>query len=179
MKAIEIRNLTKAYGKVRGIADLNLAVEEGEFFGFIGPNGAGKSTTIRTLLGLLRADSGSASVFGKDISSQKEEILQDVGYLPSEAVFYTGMRVRDVLRLSAELRKKACKEESERLCERLELDTAKRVEELSFGNRKKSASFAPCSISRAFASWTSRRADSTLSCSENSSRSLRSVMRRE
>ena len=137
MKAIEIRNLTKAYGKVRGIADLNLAVEEGEFFGFIGPNGAGKSTTIRTLLGLLRADSGSASVFGKDISSQKEEVLQDVGYLPSEAVFYTGMRVRDVLRLSAELRKKACKEESERLCERLELDTAKRVEELSFGNRKK------------------------------------------
>lgn len=137
MKAIEIRNLTKAYGKVRGIADLNLAVEEGEFFGFIGPNGAGKSTTIRTLLGLLRADSGSASVFGKDISSQKEEILQEVGYLPSEAVFYTGMRVRDVLRLSAELRKKACKEESERLCERLELDTAKRVEELSFGNRKK------------------------------------------
>lgn len=137
MKAIEIRNLTKAYGKVRGIADLDLAVEEGEFFGFIGPNGAGKSTTIRTLLGLLRADSGSASVFGKDISSQKEEVLQDVGYLPSEAVFYTGMRVRDVLRLSAELRKKACKEESERLCERLELDTAKRVEELSFGNRKK------------------------------------------
>lgn len=137
MKAIEIRNLTKAYGKVRGIADLNLAVEEGEFFGFIGPNGAGKSTTIRTLLGLLRADSGSASVFGKDISSQKEEVLQEVGYLPSEAVFYTGMRVRDVLRLSAELRKKACKEESERLCERLELDTAKRVEELSFGNRKK------------------------------------------
>lgn len=137
MKAIEIRNLTKAYGKVRGIADLNLAVEEGEFFGFIGPNGAGKSTTIRTLLGLLRADSGSASVFGKDIFSQKEEILQEVGYLPSEAVFYTGMRVRDVLRLSAELRKKACKEESERLCERLELDTAKRVEELSFGNRKK------------------------------------------
>ena len=137
MKAIEIRNLTKAYGKVRGIADLNLAVEEGEFFGFIGPNGAGKSTTIRTLLGLLRADSGSASVFGKDISSQKEEILQEVGYLPSEAVFYTGMRVRDVLRLSAELRKKACKEESERLCERLELGTAKRVEELSFGNRKK------------------------------------------
>ena len=137
MNAIEIRKLTKSYGKARGVADLNLEVEEGEFFGFIGPNGAGKSTTIRTLLGLLRADSGSASVFGKDISTEKEEILREVGYLPSEAVFYTGMRVRDVLRLSADLRKKRCKEEAERLCERLELDTAKRVEELSFGNRKK------------------------------------------
>lgn len=137
MKAIEIRNLTKFYGKARGVAGLNLEVERGEFFGFIGPNGAGKSTTIRTLLGLLRADSGSASVFGNDVSLQKEEILREVGYLPSEAVFYTGMRVRDVLRFSADLRKKQCKEEAERLCERLELDTAKRVEELSFGNRKK------------------------------------------
>lgn len=137
MKAIEIKKLTKSYGKARGIVALDLEVEAGEFFGFIGPNGAGKSTTIRTLLGLLRADSGSASVFGKDVSSQKEEILREVGYLPSEAVFYTGMRVKDVLRLSAELRKKPCKEEAERLCERLELDTAKRVEELSFGNRKK------------------------------------------
>ena len=137
VKAIEIKKLTKSYGKARGIVALDLEVEAGEFFGFIGPNGAGKSTTIRTLLGLLRADSGSASVFGKDVSSQKEEILREVGYLPSEAVFYTGMRVKDVLRLSAELCKKPCKEEAERLCERLELDTAKRVEELSFGNRKK------------------------------------------
>ena len=79
MKAIEIRDLTKFYGKARGVDGLNLEVEEGEFFGFIGPNGAGKSTTIRTLLGLLRADSGSASVFGKDISLQKEEILREIG----------------------------------------------------------------------------------------------------
>lgn len=137
MKAIEIKKLTKSYGRARGIVDLNLAVEAGEFFGFIGPNGAGKSTTIRTLLGLLHADGGSASVFGKDISLQKKEILNEVGYLPSEAVFYTGMRVRDVLRLSADLRKKPCKEEAKRLCDRLALDTSKRVEELSFGNRKK------------------------------------------
>lgn len=71
MKAIEIRNLTKFYGKARGIVNLNLEVEEGKFFGFIGPNGAGKSTTIRTLLGLLRANSGSACIFGKDIFTQK------------------------------------------------------------------------------------------------------------
>ena len=137
MKAIEIRNLTKFYGKARGIVNLNLEVEEGKFFGFIGPNGAGKSTTIRTLLGLLRANSGSACIFGKDIFTQKEKILSEVGYLPSEAVFYSGMRVRDILRLSADLRKKDCTEEAARLCERLALDTAKRVEELFFGNRKK------------------------------------------
>lgn len=89
MKAIEIRNLTKFYGKARGIVNLNLEVEEGKFFGFIGPNGAGKSTTIRTLLGLLRANSGSACIFGKDIFTQKEKILSEVGYLPSEAVFYS------------------------------------------------------------------------------------------
>ena len=97
MNAIEIQNLTKYYGKSRGIVDLSLSVPEGEFFGFIGPNGAGKSTTIRTLLGLIRADSGKAMVFGKDITREKEAILADIGYMPSEAVFYTGMKVREII----------------------------------------------------------------------------------
>ena len=83
MKAIEINDLTKFYGKSRGITNVNLTVDEGEFFGFIGPNGAGKSTTIRTLLGLISATSGNASIFGKDIAKNKTEILADIGYLPS------------------------------------------------------------------------------------------------
>ena len=116
-----------------------LAVEQGECFGFIGPNGAGKSTTIRTLLGLISPTSGSAEVFGKDIVKENKSILKDVGYLPSEAIFYSGMRVRDTLRLSADLRGTDCSEEAEKLCERLQLDTSKRVDELSFGNRKKVA----------------------------------------
>lgn len=66
MKAIEIKNLTKYYGKSRGIVDLNLSVEEGDFFGFIGPNGAGKSTTIRTLLGLITPTSGSAAILNQE-----------------------------------------------------------------------------------------------------------------
>lgn len=139
MKAIEAKALTKSYGKSRGILDLELSVEEGEFFGFIGPNGAGKSTTIRTLLGYISADSGSAKIFEKDIVNDKEAILAMVGYLPSEAIFYSGMKVRDVIRLSADLRKKNCKKEADQLCERLQLDTSKKVEELSFGNRKKVA----------------------------------------
>lgn len=137
MNVIEIKELTKYYGKSRGIVNLNLTVAEGDFFGFIGPNGAGKSTTIRTLLGLIKSDGGSAEIFGKNIEKDKKEILSEIGYLPSEALFYSGMCVKDVLKLSADLRKKDCKEEAGKLCERLRLDTAKKVEELSFGNRKK------------------------------------------
>ena len=137
MNAIETNKLTKYYGKSRGIIDLDLSVEQGEFFGFIGPNGAGKSTTIRTLLGLIRPTTGSAKILGKDILTEKEAILAQIGYLPSEAMFYSGMRVKDVIKLSADLRKKDCRKEAENLCRRLDLDTSKKVEELSFGNRKK------------------------------------------
>lgn len=139
MEAIKTNNLTKYYGKARGITDLNLSVEKGEFFGFIGPNGAGKSTTIRTLLGLISPTSGNAEIFGKDIITEKEAILQNVGYLPSEALFYQGMKVKDILKLSADMRKKNCKAEAELLCERLQLDLSRKVDELSFGNRKKVA----------------------------------------
>lgn len=137
MNAIMTDNLTKYYGKARGITDVSLTVEEGDFFGFIGPNGAGKSTTIRTLLGLIAPTGGSAEIFGKDICRQRTEILADIGYLPSETMFYGGMRVKDVLRLSARLRKADCSGEAEKLCERLELDTSRKIDELSLGNRKK------------------------------------------
>lgn len=139
MNVIQTENLTKYYGKSRGIIELNLAVEQGEFFGFIGPNGAGKSTTIRTLLGLIAPTSGSAMIFGKDVTKEKESMLRDVGYLPSEALFYQGMKVKDVLKLSADLRKKDCKAEAKLLCDRLQLDTSRKIDELSFGNRKKVA----------------------------------------
>ena len=137
MSIIETKKLTKYYGKSRGITELDLSVGEGEFFGFIGPNGAGKSTTIRTLLGLIYPTSGEARIFGKDIVSNRTEILADIGYMPSEATFYNGMKVKEVISLSAKMRKKDCSAEADRLCERLSLDREKRVEELSLGNRKK------------------------------------------
>ena len=139
MEAIRIENLSKYYGKARGIEQINLSVAEGEFFGFIGPNGAGKSTTIRTLLGLVSPTGGHAAVLGFDIVKEKEKILARTGYLPSEAMFHSGMRVRDVLKLSAALRKKDCRDVAAGLCERLQLDTGRKVDELSFGNRKKVA----------------------------------------
>ena len=137
MKAIQTTNLTKYYGKARGIIDLSLSVEQGEFFGFIGPNGAGKSTTIRTLLGLIAPTSGEARIFEKDIVKDHISVLEQIGYLPSEAVFYPGMRVKDVLKLSADLRKKDCAEEAKKLCDCLQLDSSRKVDDLSFGNRKK------------------------------------------
>lgn len=137
MNAIETNSLTKYYGNARGIQDISLTVKEGDFFGFIGPNGAGKSTTIRTLMGLIRPTGGTASIFGKSILSGPAEVLKDIGYMPSEAAFYHSMRVKEVIRLSAGLRKRDCEQEAAILCERLELDTEKRIGELSLGNRKK------------------------------------------
>ena len=137
MDAIKTVSLKKYYGRSRGIDGINLTVKEGDFFGFIGPNGAGKSTTVRTLLGLISPTSGNAEIFGKDVTKHKTEILNEVGYMPSEAAFYPDMRVREVIRLSAALRKKDCAETAKRLCERLQLDTDKKIKELSLGNRKK------------------------------------------
>ncbi len=139
MNAIEMTNLTKFYGKARGILNVNLMVEEGECFGFIGPNGAGKSTAIRTLLGLIRPTSGQARIFGRDIRREKTRILSETGYLPSETAFYPGMKVGDILKLSADLRKKDCAAEARRLCQRLNLDVNRRADELSLGNKKKAA----------------------------------------
>ena len=137
MKAIQTINLTKRYGKHRGIENVGLAIDEGDFFGFIGPNGAGKSTTIRTLLGLIFPTSGTAEIFGKQIVNDKTEILAQVGYLPSEAIYYGNMRVRDILSFAAKSRRINCKKEAAQLCERLELDPSRKVGELSLGNRKK------------------------------------------
>lgn len=137
MFAIETERLTKYYGEVCGIKELDLCVKEGDFFGFIGPNGAGKSTTIRTLLGFISPSGGSARIFGKDILKHRTEILASIGYLPSETAFYGGMRVRDMIKLSANLRNCDCEAEAKRLCERLDLDMNRKVSDLSLGNRKK------------------------------------------
>ena len=139
MNAIQLSHLTKYYGKSRGILNLNLDVKEGEFFGFIGPNGAGKSTTIRTLLGLITPSSGQAKIFDETIRRRNPQIRSHIGYLPSEAVFYRGMNVKDLLKLSADLHHKNCSAEREILCKRLQLDVNRKVDELSFGNRKKVA----------------------------------------
>ncbi len=135
--AIEISHLTKNYGKNRGVIDVSLEVKEGNIFGFIGPNGAGKSTTIRSMLGFLKFNSGSIRILGMDSVNDHEEILKNVGYMPSEAWFYSSMRVADVIRYAADVRGLDCSEEAAKLCEKLKVDTGKKIKELSLGNRKK------------------------------------------
>jgi ABC-2 type transport system ATP-binding protein len=137
MGIIEIKNLRKYYGGSRGIEDVSFSVEQGEIFGFIGPNGAGKSTTIRTLLALIYPTSGSATIFGKDCITHAKEIAEDVGYLPSEVFYYDGMRVIDLLKYSASFYKKDCSARIKELAGALDLDLKKKIDDLSFGNKKK------------------------------------------
>ncbi|MFZ2125502.1 MAG: ABC transporter ATP-binding protein [Candidatus Saccharimonadales bacterium] len=140
MNIIETKKLTKYYGKSLGIADVDLAVQEGEIFGFIGPNGSGKSTTIRTLLGLIHPTGGSATIFGKDITKFGPEINEQIGYLPSEVFYYDDMKAIDLLRYSGSFYKKDSKEIEARikqLAAYLDLDLNRKIDDLSYGNKKK------------------------------------------
>ncbi len=134
---IEIANLTKYYGKARGIEDVSFSVKEGEIFGFIGPNGAGKTTTIRLLVGLIFPSGGRASIFGKDCIASGPEIRREVGYLPGEVFFYDRMKVSQMLSYAASFYDKDCSKRISDLCSRLEVDTSRRLDSLSYGNRKK------------------------------------------
>ena len=137
MSMIETDHLTKYYGKSRGIMDVSLNVEEGEIFGFIGPNGAGKSTTIRLFLSLIYPTRGKALIFGKDCIQFGAEIRQRIGYLPSEVFYYEGMRVLDLLQYSASFYQKDCTQRLHELADLMELDLKRRIDDLSYGNKKK------------------------------------------
>lgn len=134
---IEIKNLTKYYGKSRGVIDLSFDIKEGEIFGFIGPNGAGKSTTIRTLLNLIHPTSGECTIFGLDTRKHPAKIAEDIGYIPSEIFYYDNMKVKDLLKYSASFYKKDSKKRMNELVELMELDVNKKIRDLSLGNKKK------------------------------------------
>lgn len=137
MQVIEINHLKKYYGKNRGVEDVSLHVDEGEIFGFIGPNGAGKSTTIRCALSLIFPTSGEIKIFGKDSVKDRVEIARQVGYLPGEVFYYDNMTVKELLNYSASFYGKVNTKERDELCELLELDPSKKIEDLSLGNKKK------------------------------------------
>ncbi|HYN30654.1 MAG TPA: ABC transporter ATP-binding protein [Dermatophilaceae bacterium] len=135
--ALELRGLTKFYGRRRGIEDLTLTVEHREVYGFLGPNGAGKTTTIRMLLGLTRPTAGGARVLGLDLAADGARIRADVGYLPGDLALYDRMRGSELLSFLARMRGGVPKEDYLDLAERLELDLTRRVRDLSKGNRQK------------------------------------------
>jgi ABC-2 type transport system ATP-binding protein len=137
VNVIEIQNLTKTYGKQRGIENISLSVEEGEIFGFIGPNGAGKSTTIRVLLALIHPTAGNAAIFGKDCIKEAAEIARDVGYLPGEIAYYDNMTAHELVQYAADLYGKNYDSRISELSERLQLDLSRKIADLSLGNKKK------------------------------------------
>lgn len=137
MNAIEIKNLTKFYGKSRGVEDVSFDVKEGEIFGFIGPNGAGKSTTIRAVLGLIKKNEGEVYVHGKSIDDNLIELLEDIGYLPSEVFYYDKLKAIDLLRYSASFYKGDYEERIKYLANYLDLDLHARIDNMSYGNKKK------------------------------------------
>lgn len=134
---IDIKGLTKYYGKIKGIEKINLKINSGEIFGFIGPNGAGKSTTIRCIMQLIYASSGKIYIEDELSIKENSEIKKDIGYLPAELYFYDDLTVKEMLEYSASFYKADCSKRTEYLVKKLKLDTKRKIEELSLGNLKK------------------------------------------
>jgi ABC-2 type transport system ATP-binding protein len=134
---IQTNQLTKSYGRSRGIIDVTFDIQEGEVFGFLGPNGAGKTTTMRTLMGLLHANSGSATIGGLDCWTQSSEVKKRVGYLPGEFTFDPGLRGAQIIEYLGHLRGGVDQAYVLSLVERLGFDPGKKFREYSHGNKQK------------------------------------------
>jgi len=139
VNVVEVNELYKYYGKARGILDVSFDIPQGMIFGFIGPNGAGKSTTIRILLSLIQPSAGIAKVFGMDCRSEGSKIRQKIGYIPADVNFYDEMKVMEFLKYSSKFFRKDCRASIAKLCERLDVETDKKIRALSSGNKKKVA----------------------------------------
>ena len=134
---LEIQNLTKYYGKILGVENLSLKLEEGEIFGFIGPNGAGKSTTIRSIMNLINKTSGRVLIENEEFNKDDIAIKEKIGYLPSEIHLYDDLTVKEMLDYHESFYKKNIHKRRMELVKRFKLDEKKKIEDLSLGNLKK------------------------------------------
>ncbi len=134
---IKIKNLTKYYGDLLAVNNLSLEIEKGEIFGFIGPNGAGKSTTIRCILKLVNKTKGDIYIDGEEITKNSENYKEIIGYLPGEVNLYKEFTVKEMIEYSANFYKQDLSKRIKYLCQKLEVEVNKKIEELSFGNLKK------------------------------------------
>lgn len=135
--AISLRNLSKSYGKSRGIENITFDVMPGEVFGFLGPNGAGKTTAIRTLVGLINASSGSAEILGHNALASSVQLRKRIGYLPGVLSIYKGYTAQQYLQFIAKMRGINCDSKINEYAKRLNLDLHKHISDLSKGNRQK------------------------------------------
>ena len=134
---IRTENLTKFYGKNRGIIDVRLDVHEGEIFGYLGPNGAGKTTTIRILMDFIHPDKGSAKLFDRDANADSFKVHEKIGYLPGELFLYENLSVSDFLLFYGNLRGGVEKNYVNNLAERLNCNLDQKIRTLSHGNKQK------------------------------------------
>ena len=137
MPVIEINNLTKTYGKRRGVRNVSLDVEAGQIYGFLGPNGAGKSTTIRLLLGFLNADAGHAKILGDNCWNQSHEVKQHVGYVPGDVRLYPWLTAEKAFDIIGSIRKTDLRPYGRELAEQFQLEPRLAVRKMSRGNRQK------------------------------------------
>jgi len=135
--AIHTEKLTKHYGDVKALVDLDLEVYAGEVFGFLGPNGAGKTTTIRTILDEIRPTSGRASILGMDSHDESVEIRDHIGYVPGDLAMYPNLTGKDTITYFSNLRGGVDWDYVAKLAERLDADLTRKVGDLSSGNRQK------------------------------------------
>ncbi len=135
--AIHTEGLTKKYGDIEALVDLDLEVQRGEVFGFLGPNGAGKTTMIRTVLDLIRPSRGKAAILGLDSHCDSVEIRRHIGYLPGDLAMYPRLTGRDTLAYFGNLRGGIDWAYVGQLAERLNADLSKKVADYSTGNRQK------------------------------------------
>src|SRR5882762_7419891 len=144
--AIETKGLSKDYGAGHGIFDLDLAVQEGEVFGYLGPNGAGKTTTIKLLMGLIHATRGSAAILGLEADRDAVALKHKIGYVPGELPQFGGWRGSEIVAYIAGLRGDLTDRDVEAVAKRLDLDLGRKYREYSHGNKQKLAlllAFAP------------------------------------
>ena len=139
MSVIKVNNISKDYGRGRGVFDLSFEVNKGEIFGMLGPNGAGKTTTIRQLMGFIKSDKGSAKILDMDCFVNRENIQLKLGYLPGEIAFMDEMKGSDFIRFIAEMKSIKNKNRINELTDLFELDANRKIKSMSKGTKQKIA----------------------------------------
>lgn len=139
MQIVEVRGLTKTFGELTALDQIDLTIEKGEIYGFIGPNGAGKSTTLRILLGLLKADKGKIQIFNRDAWKDSVEIHKRVAYVPGDVNLWPNLTGGEVIDLFLKIHGSINKQKRDELIARFNLDPTKKNREYSKGNRQKIA----------------------------------------
>ena len=134
---LEIQNLKKYYGKIRGVENVSFYIKKGEIYGFIGPNGAGKSTTIRTIMSLINKTSGKIYLNGQELKRDNLNQKTIIGYLPSEIYLYDDLTVKEMIDYHESFYNKDLSKRRKKLVKALKIDESKKVEDLSLGNTKK------------------------------------------